>query len=170
MFEFVSQKINQLNELIGRGVAWLVVVMVVLTFYDVLMRYLFQSGSIALQELEWHLFSVILLIGAAYTLKHRNHVRVDLIYASNRLSDQHRAIIDLFGHIFLLIPFCALIIWSSIPFIETAYLANEHSPDPGGLPHRWLLKFMIPLGFTLLALQALAEAISIMQKLIRGEL
>ena len=169
MLELISQKINQLNEMLGRLVAWLVVVMVVLTFYDVLMRYLFQSGSIALQELEWHLFSVILLLGAAYTLKHRNHVRVDLIYASSRLSDRQRDIIDLLGHVFLLLPFCLLIISSAAPFIETAYLANEHSPDPGGLSHRWLLKSMIPLGFALLALQGVAESISIAHKLLRGK-
>ena len=168
MLNFIYRKIDWINELVGKFVAWLVVLMVALTFYDVLMRYLFSSGSVALQELEWHLFSMILLLGAAYTLKHRGHVRVDLVYASRKLNDRHRAIIDLLGNLFMLLPFCLLIIFSSIPFIETAYLAKEHSPDPGGLPFRWILKSMIAIGFALLALQGLAGSIAIARKLLKG--
>lgn len=164
----ISHLINRLSELTGRVIAWLVVILITLTFYDVLMRYLFNRGSLALQELEWHLFSVILLLGAAYTLKHREHVRVDLIYASKKLSERQRDYIDLIGNLFFLLPFCALIIYSSVPFLETSYLASERSPDPGGLPFRWLLKSMIPLGFLLLGLQAIADSIDISQRLRRG--
>ena len=169
MLAIISQKIKDLNEITGRTVAWLVVLLVVLTFYDVIMRYLFNNGSVALQELEWHLFAIILLLGAGYTLKHREHVRVDLIYASKRLSDRHRDIIDLCGNLLFLIPFCVLIVANSIPFIETAYLAAEHSPDPGGLPYRWILKSMIPLGFILLALQALADSLELLARLVRDK-
>lgn len=123
------------------------------------MRYLFRSGSIGLQELEWHLFSIIFLIGAAYTLKHDEHVRLDILYQSKFLNDRSRAWVDVFGAMFLLLPFCLLIIISAWPFISQAYIHNEASPDPGGLPARWLIKTMIPAGFCLLLLQAISEII-----------
>ena len=123
------------------------------------MRYLFRSGSIGLQELEWHLFSIIFLIGAAYTLKHDEHVRLDILYQSKFLNDRSRAWVDVFGALFLLLPFCLLIIISAWPFISQAYIHNEASPDPGGLPARWLIKTIIPAGFCLLLLQAISEII-----------
>lgn len=123
------------------------------------MRYLFRSGSIGLQELEWHLFSIIFLIGAAYTLKQDEHVRLDILYRSKLLTEQHRAWIDVFGSLFILIPFCILIIVSAWPFVSQAYIHHEASPDPGGLPARWLIKTMIPAGFFLLGIQGIAEVI-----------
>lgn len=155
--KILIEKLDSLSEFIGKMTSWLVIIMVLLISYDVSMRYLFKSGSIALQELEWHLFSLIFLLGAAYTLKHDNHVRVDLIYRSQRLSDHYRAWINIFGGLFFLIPFCCLVIINSWPFIENSFLLNETSPDPGGLPYRWLLKATIPFGFFLLLLQGLAE-------------
>ena len=151
------KKLDAFSETIGKITAWLVIMMVLLISYDVAMRYLFKSGSIALQELEWHLFSLIFLLGAAYTMKHDDHVRVDLLYRSQRLSDHYRAWVNIFGGLFFLIPFCCLIIISSWPFVENSYLLNETSPDPGGLAYRWLLKATIPLGFLFLLLQGLAE-------------
>ncbi len=123
------------------------------------MRYVFQSGSIGIQELEWHLFSIIFLIGAAYTLKHDEHVRLDVLYRSKFINDKTRAWIDAFGAIFILLPFCILIVVSTWPFISQAFIHNEASPDPGGLPARWLIKSMIPIGFGLLFLQGIAESI-----------
>jgi TRAP-type mannitol/chloroaromatic compound transport system permease small subunit len=132
---------------------------VLLVGYDVSMRYLFQSGSIGLQEMEWHLFSIIFLIGAAYTLKNDEHVRLDVLYRSNFLSDKSRAWIDALGALFILLPFCLLIIISTWPFLSQAFIHNEASPDPGGLPARWLIKSMIPAGFGLLLLQGISESI-----------
>ena len=123
------------------------------------MRYLFQSGSIGLQELEWHLFSIIFLTGAAYTLKHDAHVRLDILYRSGFVTDKHRAWLNVFGTLFILIPFCILIVVSAWPFVAQAYLYNEGSPDPGGLPARWFIKTMIPMGFGLLLIQSIAELI-----------
>ena len=134
------------------------VAMVALTLYDVAMRYLFRDGSVALQELEWHLFALVILFGSAFTLKHGDHVRVDLIYSSRRISDQHRQIIDLLGNLFFLLPFATMIIWTSIPFAYDAFIHQEISPDPGGLGHRWIIKAAIPVGFALLALQGLADS------------
>ncbi len=157
--------IEALSEWSGRLIAWLVLAMTLIIVYDVGMRYLFQSGSILLQELQWHLFALIFLLGAAYTLKHDGHVRVDLFYRSRYLSERARALVDLLGSALLLIPFCALIISGSIPFVESAYRFGESSPDPGGLPHRFLLKAAIPLGFALLMLQGVALMIRSAQTL-----
>ncbi len=149
--------IDRISEWSGRAIAWLVLALVLLVCYDVAMRYLWQSGSIALQELEWHLFALIFLLGAAYTLKHDEHVRVDLLYGSRRLNDKQRAVVNLSGSVLLLIPFCILIIYTSWPFVATSYAINEVSPDPGGLSHRFLIKAAIPVGFALLLIQGLSE-------------
>ena len=155
----LSVRLEQFSERTGMLVSWLVLAMVLLVSYDVAMRYFFQSGSVALQEMEWHLFSLIFLIGAAYTLKHDDHVRLDLFYKSKFMDDQRRAWIDLFGSIFLLIPFCILIISSAWPFVYQSYIHLEGSPDPGGLPYRWILKASIPLGFTFLLLQGVSDIV-----------
>jgi len=159
ILESVAVLINRISEWIGRLSAWLVVLMVLLVCYDVAMRYLLQAGSIALQELEWHLFSLIFLLGGAYTLKHDEHVRVDILYQAHWMTDKHRAMVDIFGCLFMLFPFCVLMIYSSIPFVMQSYGWGETSPDPGGLSYRWLLKAMIPFGFALLMLQGVAMSV-----------
>lgn len=152
----VAQSIESFSEWTGRITAWLIPALVLLVSYDVTMRYLFQAGSVALQELEWHLFALIFLCGAAYTLRHDEHVRVDVFYRSRFMDERRRALVDLAGALVFLLPFCLLIISSSWPFVYNAWQFNEGSPDPGGLPYRFLLKAAIPLGFGLLALQGVA--------------
>jgi TRAP-type mannitol/chloroaromatic compound transport system permease small subunit len=149
--------IDTFIEWTGKTASWLVLGLVLLICYDVAMRYLFQQGSVALQELEWHLFSLIFLLGSAYTLKHDEHVRVDIIYQSHFMSDKKRVLVNIFGTLFLLLPFCILILTSSWPFVENAFYYNEGSPDPGGLPYRFLLKGSLLVAFSLLILQALAD-------------
>jgi TRAP-type mannitol/chloroaromatic compound transport system permease small subunit len=161
----IARAIEVLSEWCGRIVAWLVLAMALIIVYDVGMRYLFQSGSIRLQELQWHLFALLFLLGAAYTLKHDGHVRVDLFYRSRFLSVRGRALVDLLGTALLLVPFCVLVITGSIPFVESAWRFGEGSPDPGGLPHRFLLKAAIPLGFALVLLQGVALMIRSAQTL-----
>ncbi len=148
--------IDRLNEVIGIGVAWLTTLLVINVFYDTIMRYIFKKGHIALQELEWHIFSVIFLVGAAYTLKHDGHVRVDIVYT--KLSERTKLWIDFIGTFAFLIPFCIIVIYSTKTFILNSWAVRETSPDPGGLPARYILKSMIPLGFFLLMLQGLSEA------------
>jgi TRAP-type mannitol/chloroaromatic compound transport system permease small subunit len=149
--------IDTFIEWTGKTSSWLVLGLVLLICYDVAMRYLFQQGSVALQELEWHLFALIFLLGSAYTLKHDEHVRVDIIYQSHFMSGKKRALVNIFGALFLLLPFCILILTSSWPFVENAFNYNEGSPDPGGLPHRFLLKGSLLVAFGFLILQALAD-------------
>jgi len=151
--------IESTTEWFGRIASWLVLAMVLLICYDVAMRYLFQQGSVALQELEWHLFALIFLLGSAYTLKHDEHVRVDIVYQSRFMSDKSRAWINILGTVFFLIPFCTLILITSWPFIENAFYYNEGSPDPGGLPYRFILKGSLLVAFGLLVLQGIANAL-----------
>ena len=167
LVEKLSGGIGWFGEMCGRALAWLVLALVLLVGYDVMMRYFFLSGSIAIQELEWHLFSLIFLLGAAYTLKHDDHVRLDLVYRSRFMSDYRRAWVNLVCSLLFLVPFCVLIIESSWPFVSQAYRFAEGSPDPGGLPYRWLLKAAIPLGFFLLIIQGIGEALKNLSYILR---
>lgn len=167
--EHSSNRIDRLIERLGSAVSWLSLAMVLLIGWDVMMRYLFQSGSVALQELEWHLFSILFLLGAAYTLKHDGHVRVDILYKSRLLSDRSRAWVDMLGSLVFLIPFCLIIIINSATFVESSYTFAESSPDPGGLPYRWLLKAMIPAAFSLLLLQGISMACKNLARLLEPD-
>ena len=151
--------IDTFTEYTGKFISIFVIILVLLVGYDVSVRYLFNSGSIDIQELEWHLFSIILLLGSAYTLKHDEHVRLDIFYSSKLINDKVRIWFDVLGTLLILLPFCLLIIISAWPFVTQAYIHNEISPDPGGLPARWLIKAAIPLGFFFLLIQGIAEAL-----------
>ena len=151
-----TNRIEKASEWCGILVAWCVLIMVLIIGYDVSMRFFFRISSGALQELEWHLFAVIFLLGASYTLKHDGHVRVDIFYRSRWMSDIKRAWVDLLGTVFFLLPFCFLIIVSSLDFVADSYANAERSSDPGGLSHRYLLKAAIPVGFGLLIIQGAA--------------
>ncbi|AFJ02312.1 TRAP-type mannitol/chloroaromatic compound transport system, small permease component [Methylophaga frappieri] len=151
------QRIDYFTELSGRLISWLILLLVLLTSYDVFMRYVFSQGSVALQELEWHIFALIFLLGGAYTLKHDGHVRVDVLFNSRWLTNRHRAWINIFGTLILLMPFCVLIIISTWPFVQNAFWYQEGSPDPGGLPYRFLIKSSIVVGFSLLLIQSIGE-------------
>ena len=146
--------IDGLNEWVGRGVAWVTLALVLVIFVDVVMRYLFNTSFVFTQELEWHLFGFIFLIGAGFTLLHDGHVRVDIIY--QRLGFKGQAWINLMGVIVFLIPGCLMIIITSFKFVLTSFLILEGSPDPGGIPFRFIVKGFIPAGFFLLLLQGLS--------------
>ncbi|MBL1432594.1 MAG: C4-dicarboxylate ABC transporter permease [Gammaproteobacteria bacterium] len=154
--------IDQFSEFCGRAVSWLVLAMTLLIAYDVIMRYFFQNGSVALQELEWHLFAVIFLFGSAYTLKHQDHVCVDIFAQRHWMTRKVHAWIYLLCTLFFLLPFCIVIIVSSWDYVANSYNilpAGERSPDPGGLPYRYLLKAAIPTAFFLLFIQGLSLAL-----------
>ncbi|NPA55597.1 MAG: TRAP transporter small permease subunit [Epsilonproteobacteria bacterium] len=135
----------------------LMILLIINVFYDVISRYFFNDGSIAMQELEWHLFGVIILFGMSYTLKEEGHVRVDFIY--NRLSNKHKALINILGTIFFIIPLALFIIYGSWGFVMDSYTTNEISEDPGGLTHRWIIKAMIPISFIYLILTSIGYII-----------
>jgi TRAP-type mannitol/chloroaromatic compound transport system permease small subunit len=150
--------INFVNEWIGQKIAWLNTILVMVICFDVIRRYIFNQSSIAMIETEWHIFSLIFLLGAGYTFKHDRHVRVDLFYS--RFSARGKAWINLLGCLFFLVPFCIILIIASFPYISLSFRLNEISPDPGGLPGRYLIKGAIPLGFFFLLLQAISLTFS----------
>lgn len=156
-FLSVARWIDSLNDRAGRTISWLTAILVVVTTADVTMRYAFNTGFVLVQELEWHLFAVIFLCAAGFTLLKDGHVRVDIFYC--RLSPRKKAFVNFTFAILFLFPTCFLLIKTSLPFVERSWAVLEGSPDPGGLPARYLLKGAIPVGFFLLALQGLSETI-----------
>ncbi|WP_235293260.1 TRAP transporter small permease subunit [Portibacter lacus] len=142
---------------IGSWISLLNIVLVVLICVDVLLRYFFNSTEKWIIELEWHIFAAIFLIGASYTFKNDKHVRVDLFYQN--FSVQKKAWVNILGNILFLIPWCLVVIYSSYKYgmVSLSYL--EGSPDPNGLPARYIIKFIITIGFTLLLFQAIIDSI-----------
>jgi len=141
---------------LGYFTAFVLIILVLLVVYDASARYIFSSGSIALQELEWHLFDVIILFGIAYTLRENSHVRVDIFYAS--YSEKAKALVNIIGSLFFILPFSMLIIYIGLDFVEQSFIQNEASSNPGGLEYRFIVKSFMPLAFIFLALQALKDA------------
>jgi len=148
--------IDNIIKYLGYFTAFIVVILVLLVVYDATARYLFSTGSIALQELEWHLFDVIILFGISYTLREQSHVRVDIFYAS--YSEKTKALINVVSSLFFILPFSFLIVYIGISFVEMSFVQNEASSNPGGLEYRYLVKALLPLAFIFLALQALKDA------------
>lgn len=150
----IAGGIDALNERIGQFVSWIVTLLVAVVFIDVIMRYAFNTSFVFTQELEWHLFGFIFLMGAGYTLLYDQHVRVDVIYQC--LSKKAQAWVNLLGCIFFLFPGVALIIYISSVFTWESLKFLEGSPDPGGIPFRFILKGCVPLGFVLFFLQGIS--------------
>ncbi len=152
----ISDRLEWVIDWTGRGTAWICLLLVLLVAFNVILRYAFHLGPVALQELEWHLMSPIALVGMSYALRHGDHVRVDIFF--DRFSKSLQESIDLAAAIVTVI--IAIIVFKlALGFVDQAYAIGEGSPDPGGLPHRFLLRAFIPLGFALLGVQAVAQAI-----------
>jgi len=148
-----AARIDALTDAVGRTAAWGALAIALLMAGNVLLRYAFDTGSVWAQELEWHLLAPLALAGMSYAQRHGEHVRVDVFYA--RYSQRGQAAVDMLSAL-LAIGFALFIIKVSIPYVDAAWSIDEGSADPGGLPHRWLLKGLIPVGFALFALQSLA--------------
>ncbi len=134
--------------------SWLTTALVLIIFVDVIVRYLFNASQAWITEFEWHLFAIIFLLGAAYTFKHDEHVRVDLFYT--KFSEQTKAWINIVGISIFVIPWCLIVIRAAHKYASNSFRINEASPDPAGLPARWIIKFVIVIGFVLLLLQCLS--------------
>lgn len=153
--------LRQFEQVIGKisgAAGWLAgclcLLMIAVVFIDVVSRYAFDSGSIAMQELEWHLFAAVFLLGAAYTMREDANVRVDVFYT--KMSPGRKAIIDILGTVFFVVPMCSLILWSAYDPVIYSYRLGEVSMDPGGLPFRFAFKALLPIGYFLVMLQSLA--------------
>ena len=155
--EKLNNFFEKLNFIIGKILVFVMILLILNVFYDVISRYFFHGGSIALQELEWHLFGVMILFGMSYTLKTEGHVRVDFIY--NNLSPKKQALINILGTLIFIIPFALFIVYGSYDFVMDSYTTNEISDDPGGLTHRWIIKGMIPLSFIYLVITSIGYII-----------
>ena len=143
---------DRFSDLMGWIAGILNLAMLLNVFYDSIMRYFFNSGSIALQEMEWHLFAMVFLFGIAYALKEDGHVRVDVLY--DRYSPRWKAIVNIGGAALLLFPLSVLIVEGSVWYVNEAFSSGEVSGDPGGLPYRWLIKLVIPASFVFLIVSA----------------
>jgi len=144
---------DRFSNVMGWIAGFLNLIMLINVFYDSIMRYFFNSGSIALQEMEWHLFAVVFLFGMAFTLKEDGHVRVDILY--DNFSPRWKAIVNIGGTLLFLIPLSVLITEGSIWYVHEAYTSAEISGDPGGLTQRWLIKAVIPTSFVFLIVSAI---------------
>lgn len=151
------QTIDTITELLGKAVAWLTLLMVLLTFSIVVLRYGFNLGWIGMQESVLYFHGIVFMLGAAYTLKHDGHVRVDIFY--QKYSLKQKALLNLFGSVILLLPVCIFIFFISFDYVLSSWNIMESSPEAGGLPLVYLNKSLILLLAITLSLQGLAEIV-----------
>jgi TRAP-type mannitol/chloroaromatic compound transport system permease small subunit len=152
----ICRLIDSTNERIGHTIYWFVLVAVITSSGNAAVRYLLKTSSNAWLEVQWYLFSAIVLLCAGYVLLHNEHIRIDIFFG--RLSPRQRSLVDILGGIFFLLPICSVIGIVSWPMFIDSYMRHEVSSDAGGLL-RWPVKLLIPLGFFLLAAQGVSEIV-----------
>jgi TRAP-type mannitol/chloroaromatic compound transport system permease small subunit len=151
-----SRAIDALNQRVGKSIAWLILIVVLISATNATVRKLFDTSSNAWLELQWVLFGVVFLLCAPWTLLSNEHVRIDIV--NNLLPKKLRNIIELIGHIFFLLPLTIIMVVTSVPFFVRSFRINEQSMNAGGLP-QWPAKSLIMIGFALLFLQGISELI-----------
>lgn len=162
----LSSFIDRFNEIVGKVMGWLILVAVLVSATNAVIRKVFSTSSNAWLELQWYLFGAAFMLAAAYTLRQNEHVRIDVLYG--RVSDRTRQWIDLLGHLFFLMPFALLMVYYLVPYVAQSMRSGEVSTNSGGLII-WPAKAILLAGFVLLSLQGLSEIIkkiAIMQGLI----
>jgi TRAP-type mannitol/chloroaromatic compound transport system permease small subunit len=152
----LSQLIDAMNEYLGRAASWMVLGACLISAANAMSRYAFDLSSNAWLEIQWYLFAAIVMLGASYTLRVNEHVRVDIVYT--HLSERGKEWLDLVGTALFLVPSMLVIAWYSIPFFMQSWDIQEMSGNAGGLI-RWPVKLLVPLGFTLVAIQGVSEII-----------
>ncbi len=152
----LARGIDRLNELVGRGVSWLGLAAVLICAAAATARYALNVGSNAWLEIQWYLNAAVFLLVAGYTLKRHEHVSIDVL--AGRFSPRVQAWIHILGGVFMLLPATIIIAWYSWPSLVNSWEINEYSSDPGGLI-RWPVRLLIPVAFTLLALQGVSEIV-----------
>ena len=152
----LSQLIDLISERVGKGAFWLVLIMTIISSANAVVRFIFNYSSNGLLEIQWYLFAAVFLLCSPYTLQKNEHVRIDVL--SGKLSPRGLAVIDIIGSLFFLLPMVVLVLYLSIPLVADSYKIGEMSANAGGLI-RWPVKILLPLGFTLLALQGISELI-----------
>ncbi|TXR47656.1 TRAP transporter small permease subunit [Phyllobacterium endophyticum] len=162
----LSRTIDRINELIGRYVAWLIFLAVIVSAGNAVVRKTFNMSSNSWLELQWYLFGGAFMLAAAYTLQQNEHIRIDIVYGAFSRRVQHW--IDLFGHVVFLMPFVILMIFYFIPYVRLSYNSGEVSSSAGGLI-LWPAKLVLLIGFVLLAMQGTSEIIKKIA-VIRGDI
>ncbi len=152
----LSRAIDRLNEFIGRWVAWLILASIIISAANAVIRKAFNMSSNSWLELQWYLFGAAFLLAAAYTLKQNEHIRIDIVYGMFSRRKQHW--IDLFGHVFFLMPFVLLMIYYFVPYFLLSFRTQEVSTNAGGLII-WPAKSLLLIGFSLLGLQGISEIV-----------
>jgi TRAP-type mannitol/chloroaromatic compound transport system permease small subunit len=155
------QAIEGLIDRVGRLTLWVALAMISLVTLNVLLRYAFSFGSVWSQELEWHLLAALILLGMCYALQRGDNVRVDVFYAG--YSARTKFVVDVIS-VVLTFLVALVFIKLSIGYVGQSWSIDEQSPDPGGIPHRWIVKGLIPLGYSLLALQSVAAFLRLLSK------
>ncbi|MCB1877494.1 MAG: TRAP transporter small permease subunit [Chromatiales bacterium] len=153
--EAIADRLDALVQGIGRFMAWSNVVLIGVILLQVILRYGFDRPMASLEELMWHLNGLAFLLGASYALSRDSHIRVDVIHTG--LSSRKQQWIEILGILLLLYPFLAVVFFHSLDWVAESYRWGESSPNPTGLPYRWMIKATIPLGFSLLFLAATAR-------------
>lgn len=167
MLDRIESFYRRLNRFWGKVLSIVFLLMTVNVFFDVVMRYSFRNSSVAMQEMEWHLFSIVILFGVSVSLLDEAHVRVDFLY--DRFTVRRKALINIIGTIFFLLPLALLVLFGSFDFVNDSYQIGEISEDPGGLPYRYLIKGMIPLSFLLLIFTAFGYVVQNLNLLRKSE-
>jgi TRAP-type mannitol/chloroaromatic compound transport system permease small subunit len=152
----LSRAIDGINAFIGRWVSWLVLAAILVSAGNAILRKVFDISSNAWLELQWYLFGAVFMLAAAYTLQQNEHIRIDILYGGRSRKTRNR--IDLFGHLFFLLPFCLLMDWLLVPYVISSAESGEMSSSAGGLVI-WPSKALLLAGFALLTLQAVSEII-----------
>jgi TRAP-type mannitol/chloroaromatic compound transport system permease small subunit len=163
MLLVVADGLDWFIERVGRVTGWSALAIVLVMSFNVLLRYIFNTGSVAMQELEWHLMAPICMLGLSYALLKDGHVQVDILYGS--FSERWKRFIDLVSAV-LVIVVVAFLLKVSIPYVMQSYAISEGSPDPGGLPYRWIVKAMLPAGFVLVLIQSSAAFLRALARVI----
>ncbi len=151
----VSRVIDPWLARFGTWLSWIWLVLLLVIVTNVVLRYLFSEGRIEFEELQWHLYSFGFLVGLSYAYQADAHIRVDVLH--ERFPPRLKAWVELYGTLLLTLPFVALVLIYGVPFVASSFALGEVSSSPGGLPYRWLIKAMLPLGFVLLLLAVIAR-------------
>ena len=154
--EKLAGGIDAFIDLVGRATSWLALVLALVMGGNVLLRYGFSIGSIAMQELEWHILVPICVFGMSYALRHGEHVRVDVLF--QYFSPRNKIVVEIITAICGML-LCVIVIWLCIPYVWQSWSIGEGTANPGGIEYRYIVKALIPIGFALMFVQAMGHAI-----------
>lgn len=152
-----SRVLDGILDRVGACFSWLWLAVVAVILVSVISRYVFSEGSVTMEEIQWHISSVVWLVGLSYAFIHDSHVRVDVIH--ERLSLRRQVWIELLGMLLLALPFLAIGVYMGWPYFHESFLQGEVSQAPAGLPYRWAMKFFLPLAFVLLVIAAISRVL-----------